>query len=118
MTVWHRLAQALLALFCLLVALWVGFGLAYAATQDYRPIEGLYWGMQTLTTTGYGDRPPVNDTGLVLSMLLQPAAVLVTLLVGANFVKRAIPEVHVFTEAEQAEVLTYVREQRAKASER
>lgn len=99
----RRLANTLMLLLAILGSLWLGFGLAYAVTQDYRVIEGLYWAMQTLTTTGYGDRPPVNDTGLVLSMLLQPSAVLTTLLLGANFVKHAIEDPNAFTHEEQVE---------------
>lgn len=96
-----RLANTLMILLGILATLWALFGVAYAATQDYRTIEGLYWAMQTLTTTGYGDKPPVNDTGMVLSMLLQPSAVLTTLLLGANFVKHAIDDPNAFTHEEQ-----------------
>lgn len=97
----RTLANTLLALLGILATAWVVFGLLYWHYEDYRLIESLHWSMQTLTTTGYGDKPPQTDAGMVLSMMLQPLAVVTTLLLGANFVREAIEDPNVFTHDEQ-----------------
>lgn len=105
-----RLCNTLLALLAILGALWVGFSLAYYAVEDYRLIESFHWGMQTITTVGYGDVPPQTDWGRVLSMILSPSAVTTTLLLGANFVKHAIEDPNAFTHEEQEELRALARD--------
>lgn len=98
-----RLANTLLTLLGILTVAWLVFALAYYAVEDYRLIEAFHWSMQTITTVGYGDKAPQTDAGMILSMLLQPLAIVTTLLVGANFVKHAIDDPHAFTHEEQVE---------------
>lgn len=98
-----RLANTLLILLVILGAAWVLFALAYWKVEDYRLIQSFHWSMQTLTTTGYGDVPPQTDTGMILSIILQPLAVVTSLLLGANFVKNAIEDPNAFTHDEQLE---------------
>lgn len=114
MTRWQRLASTLLHLVGTLLAVFVIFGVAYWVVEDYRLIDSLHWSMQTLSTTGYGDVPPKTDGGKILAMLLQPQALLLTALFFANFTKRAVHDPDAWTNEEQQEVLTWVREQRAK----
>ena len=65
-----------------IVAIWVGCSLTYAALEDKGPIEGLWWGIVTGSTVGYGDFYPASTTGravgavLIVSMLvLVPIAI-------------------------------------------
>lgn len=65
-----------------IVAIWVGCSLTYAVLEDKGPIEGLWWGIVTGSTVGYGDFYPASTTGravgavLIVSMLvLVPIAI-------------------------------------------
>ncbi len=66
----------------LVLAIWVGCSLAYAVLEDKGPIEGLWWGVVTGSTVGYGDFYPSTTAGravgavLIVSMLvLVPIAI-------------------------------------------
>lgn len=60
----------------LVLALWVGCSLTYAVLEDKGPIEGLWWGIVTGSTVGYGDFYPATTAGravgavLIVSMLV------------------------------------------------
>ncbi len=65
-----------------IVAIWVACSLTYAVLEDKGPIEGLWWGIVTGSTVGYGDFYPASTTGravgavLIVSMLvLVPIAI-------------------------------------------
>ena len=64
------------------VAIWVACSLTYAVLEDTGPIEGLWWGIVTGSTVGYGDFYPETVAGravgavLIVSMLvLVPIAI-------------------------------------------
>ena len=66
----------------LIVGIWVACSLVYALLEDKGPIEGLWWGIVTGSTVGYGDFYPSTTTGravgavLIVSMLvLVPIAI-------------------------------------------
>ena len=66
----------------LIVGIWVACSLVYALLEDKGPIEGLWWGIVTGSTVGYGDFYPSSTTGravgaiLIVSMLvLVPIAI-------------------------------------------
>lgn len=60
----------------LVLAIWVGCSLTYAVLEDKGPIEGLWWGIVTGSTVGYGDFYPSSTAGravgavLIVSMLV------------------------------------------------
>ena len=60
----------------LVLAIWVGCSLTYAVLEDKGPIEGLWWGIVTGSTVGYGDFYPATIAGravgavLIVSMLV------------------------------------------------
>ena len=60
----------------LVLAIWVGCSLTYAVLEDKGPIEGLWWGIVTGSTVGYGDFYPATTAGravgavLIVSMLV------------------------------------------------
>ena len=60
----------------LVLAIWVGCSLTYAALEDKGPVEGLWWGIVTGSTVGYGDFYPSTTAGraigavLIVSMLV------------------------------------------------
>jgi hypothetical protein len=66
----------------LIVGIWVACSLAYAVLEDKGPVEGLWWGIVTGSTVGYGDFYPSSTAGrgigavLIVSMLvLLPIAI-------------------------------------------
>jgi hypothetical protein len=86
----------------------VGFGILYLNTGSIEistrpgkllgsPIEALYYSTVTITTLGYGDFTPSNDTGRILVMLelllgfIFVALVIGLLLTGARFVRELRP---------------------------
>lgn len=60
----------------LVLAIWVGCSLTYAVLEEKGPIEGLWWGIVTGSTVGYGDFYPASTAGravgavLIVSMLV------------------------------------------------
>lgn len=54
----------------LVLAIWVGCSLTYAALEDKGPIEGLWWGIVTGSTVGYGDFYPATTAGRTVGALL------------------------------------------------
>ena len=58
------------------LGIWVACSLVYALLEDKGPIEGLWWGIVTGSTVGYGDFYPSSTAGravgaiLIVSMLL------------------------------------------------
>ena len=58
------------------LAIWVASSLTYAVLEDKGPIEGLWWGIVTGSTVGYGDFYPATTAGravgavLIVSMLV------------------------------------------------
>lgn len=64
------------------LAIWVACSFVYALLEDKGPIEGLWWGIVTGSTVGYGDFYPSTTAGravgafLIVSMLvLVPIAI-------------------------------------------
>ena len=99
----RRLANTLYLLLTILALALIVFWLAYWTAEDYGGLRSLHWAMQTMTTTGYGDVPPQTTAGVLLSVALQPLAVVTTLLLGANFIAKVLEDPNAFTHEEQVE---------------
>lgn len=87
---------------------WIVCSLAYAALENKGPIEGLWWGIVTGSTVGYGDFYPESTAGrfvgavLIVSMLILTACA-VSQLVG-------LTDRNAWTHEEQEELLRLQRE--------
>lgn len=54
----------------LVLTIWVGCSLTYAVLEDKGPIEGLWWGIVTGSTVGYGDFYPATTAGRTVGAVL------------------------------------------------
>lgn len=103
------------------LTLFVGAGL-YSIVEDYTFLQSLEWATYMMTSTGLGSYGAETAFGQVLGIVLMLwGTVVVMSLVTAFFVTalRDEPPVETtFSEDEQQEVLSYIREQRAKEQAR
>ena len=66
-----------------ILAIWVACSLVYALLEDKGPIEGLWWGIVTGSTVGYGDFYPSSTAGRAIgAVLIVAMLVLVPIAIG------------------------------------
>lgn len=66
-----------------ILAIWAGCSLTYAVLEGKGPIEGLWWGIVTGSTVGYGDFYPASTTGRAVgAVLIVAMLVLVPIAIG------------------------------------
>ena len=65
------------------LGIWVACSLTYAVLEDKGPIEGLWWGIVTGSTVGYGDFYPSSTAGRAIgAVLIVSMLVLVPIAIG------------------------------------
>ena len=65
------------------LAIWVACSLAYAAIEDKGPIDGLWWGIVSGSTVGYGDFYPASTAGRAIgAVLIVSMLVLIPIAIG------------------------------------
>ncbi len=93
-----------------IIATWVVCSLSFALIEGKGPIEGLWWGIVTASTTGYGDYSPESTPGRFVGGVLMVSMWFLTVLAGVAFTKNALFDPDAWTDAEQQELLRTVRE--------
>lgn len=87
----------------------------YWLLEPYTLVQSLEWAVQTATSTGYGNYSSTTVLGSLFSSLfmLWGVAIILTLITG-SVVNALRVDPNVFTDEEQKEILSYVRDQRKK----
>ena len=89
------------------LVIWVACSLVYALLEDKGPIEGLWWGIVTGSTVGYGDFYPESTAGRAVgAVLIVAMLVLVPIAIGhviANLVfdKESLAVAHVLEDVHE-----------------
>jgi Ion channel len=79
----RRLVNAPHLLVLAVLAIWVACSLAYAVIEGKGPIDGLWWGIVTGSTVGYGDFYPASTAGRAIgAVLIVSMLVLVPIAIG------------------------------------
>ena len=102
----RRLATAVLAD-------WVLCSGAYSLLEDKGPIEGLWWGIVTGSTVGYGDFYPDSTAGRGVGAFLIVSMWVLALVAGAHLAAALVHTRDDFTHEEQEEAEALARENNA-----
>ena len=73
--------------------------------SHYGPISGLWWGIVTLSTTGYGDYSPVTTAGRGVAAWLMVFSGVLVVIAYAHATGHFLPDPNTFTDAEQRVLL-------------
>lgn len=93
-----------------IVAIWIVCSWTYSLIEHKGPVEGLWWGIVTGSTVGYGDFYPESTIGRgVAAVLIVSMLVLVPIAIG-HFIARMVTNRNEFTHEEQVELLRLTRE--------
>ena len=82
-------------------------------TEHWSAADALWWGLVTVTTTGYGDLTPHSEPGRLIAAALMIVSWLLNLLLGAQVAAKLIVNSDAWTHVEQEEVKRLLREIRA-----
>lgn len=97
----HRCINAPRMLVAVIVAIWCACSWTYALIEDKGPIEGLWWGIVTGSTVGYGDFYPETTAGRFIgAVLIVSMLVLVPIAIG-HVIARLVQDRNEFTHEEQ-----------------
>jgi len=84
-----------------IVAVWVACSLAYALLEGEHPVQGLWWGVVTGSTVGYGDYYPSSVAGQVVAMLLIVAMLVMVPIAIGHVIAGFVVDRNAFTHDEQ-----------------
>ena len=85
----------------LILALYLVSSLLFALFEGYSFGEGLWWGVVTWSTTGYGDFYPVTIEGRILSGIYMVFNTILMLFAAAHIVGAVIEDRNLFSHEEQ-----------------
>lgn len=85
-------------------------------TEKWSVADSLWFGLVTVTTTGYGDLTPHSIAGRAVAVALMVVSWLLNILLGAQVAARLIVDSDAWTHGEQEEVKDLLREIRARVA--
>lgn len=105
-----RVANSTRLLIGTAITLWLTCSLAYAFVEDKSVEEGLWWGLVTGATVGYGDSFPVSLPGRLIGAFLIVSMLLLTAMAISQLSAELIVDRDAFTHEEQEELARLERE--------
>jgi voltage-gated potassium channel len=87
---------------------------AVAISEKWSAPDALWFGLVTVTTTGYGDLSPHSVWGRVFAVALMIISWVLNILLGAQVAAKLIVNSDAWTDREQEEVKRLLREIRAR----
>jgi hypothetical protein len=92
------------------LAIWVLCSWTYALLEQKGPIEGLWWGIVTGSTVGYGDFYPESTAGRFVGAVLICSMLLLIPIGIGHVIARLVVDRNEFTHEEQVEMQSMQRE--------
>lgn len=89
------------------LGIWVACSLTYAVLEDKGPVDGLWWGIVTGSTVGYGDYYPATTAGravgavLIVSMLVLLPIAIGHVIANIVFDKESLAVAHVLEDVHE-----------------
>ena len=92
------------------------FGIAW--TERWTAPDALWFGLVTVTTTGYGDLTPDSVAGRVFAVVLMVVSWVLNIILAAQVAAKLIVDSDAWTHEEQEEMKQILREVRERLDER
>ena len=113
-----RLLDSIPEVLAIYAATYAACASALYVTEKWSVADSLWFGLVTVTTTGYGDLTPHSITGRVVAVALMVISWVLNILLGAQVAARLIVDSDAWTHGEQEEVKALLREIKARVERR
>lgn len=105
-----RLLDSIPEVLCVYAATYAVCVTAVSVAEDWSAVDGLWYGLVTVTTTGYGDLSPHTGWGRVFAAIMMMVSWVLNILLGAQVAAKLIVNSDAWTDLEQEEVKHLLRE--------
>jgi hypothetical protein len=113
-TTFVRVANSTPLLIGTAFSIWLTCSLAFSVIEKDKTVgDGLWWGVVTGSTVGYGDHFPVSPAGRILGSILILSMLILTAMAISQLSAELIVDRDAFTHEEQEEIARLERENNA-----